>query len=88
MRQVSHLNCTFMGIRPHVDTSGVSYGRCSGCEEIKHVRADGTVADHNGYDTQGTSVAVIRCPGSGRPPLDVEAEITPASSGTSGSFVG
>jgi hypothetical protein len=26
----------------------------------------GTAAEHNGYDTDGASVAVVRCPGSAR----------------------
>jgi hypothetical protein len=52
---------------PHAD-----YGRCSGCREIKHVAADGTVDDHNRYDSEGTSVAIVRCPGSGRPALDAD----------------
>ena len=62
-----------------MDTSDVGYGRCGGCNELKHVTAGGTVAEHNGYDTDGTSVAVVRCPGSGRPPLDTEQEARPAS---------
>ena len=41
--------------------------------------ADATVADHNGYHTEGTSVTVVRCPGSGLPPLDAQAEVKPAS---------
>jgi len=61
-----------------METSDVGYGRCSGCREIKHVRADGTVAAHNGYDTDGTAVAVIRCPGSDRAPL-AEEKVAPAS---------
>jgi hypothetical protein len=82
MRDARHLNYTRTGIHFAMDTSGVTYGRCSGCKEIKHLRADGTIADHNGCDTEGTSVAVIRCPGSGRPHLDVEEETTPTPSRT------
>ena len=65
---------------PAMETSGVDYGRCSGCNELKHVIAGGIVAEHNGYDTDGTSVAVVRCPGSGRPPVDAEEEVAPVSS--------
>src|SRR4051794_37258823 len=32
-----------------MDTSDVYYGRCGGCNELKHVMAGGTVAEHNGY---------------------------------------
>jgi hypothetical protein len=63
-----------------MDTPDVDYGRCSGCNELKHVIAGGTVAEHNGYITDGTSVAVVRCPGSGRPPADAEEEVAPVSS--------
>ena len=63
-----------------MDTPDVDYGRCSGCHELKHVMAGATVAEHNGYDADGTSVAVVRCTGSGRPPLDAEEEVTPPSS--------
>ena len=62
-----------------METSYVGYGRCSGCQEIKHVRADGTVAAHNGYDTDGTAVAVIRCPGSNRAPVADEEKVAEAS---------
>jgi hypothetical protein len=51
------------------------YGRCSGCHEIKHVAADGTVDAHNRYDAEGITAAVVRCPGSHRPPVDEAAEI-------------
>jgi hypothetical protein len=50
------------------------YRRCSGCNEIKRVAADGIVDEHNRYDGAGTSVAILRCPGSGRPPLDADRE--------------
>ena len=63
-----------------MDTLDVGYGRCSGCNELKHVIAGGTVAEHNGYDAAGTSVAVVRCPGSGHPPMDAQEEVAPASS--------
>jgi hypothetical protein len=62
------------------DTPNVDYGRCSGCNELKHVIAGGTAAEHNGYDADGTSVAVVRCPGSGRPPVDAGEEVAPTSS--------
>jgi hypothetical protein len=62
-----------------METLDVDYGRCSGCHELKHV-AGGIVAEHNGYDTDGTSVAVVRCPGSGRPPVDAGEEAAPVSS--------
>jgi hypothetical protein len=62
-----------------MNTSEVGYGRCSGCNQVKHVMADGTVALHNGYDTEGMSVAVVRCPGSGRPPVDAGEETAPPS---------
>ena len=47
MRDARHLNYTRTGIHFAMDTSGVTYGRCSGCKEIKHLRADGTIAEHN-----------------------------------------
>ena len=62
-----------------MDTPDIDYGRCSVCHELKHVITGGIV-DHNGYDTDGTSVAVVRCPGSGRPPVDAEEEVAPVSS--------
>ena len=62
-----------------METSDVGYGRCSGCREIKHVMADGTVAPHNGYDTDGTAVAVIRCPGSDRAHVADEEKVAEAS---------
>ena len=61
-----------MGIPSSMDTPGAGYGRCSACNEIKYVMADGTVAAHNQYHSEGTSVAVVRCPGSGREPLDAK----------------
>jgi hypothetical protein len=73
-------SATGMGTRPRMNTSTVGYGRCSGCKELKHVMVDGAVAEHNDYDTEGTSVSVVRCAGSGRPPVDAEKETTPASS--------
>jgi hypothetical protein len=63
-----------------MDTPDVDYGRCSACHELKHVIAGGIVAEHNGYDTDGTSVTVVRCPGSGRPPVDAEEEAPRVSS--------
>ena len=63
-----------------MDTPVVSYGHCSACHELKHVVAGGLVAGHNGYDTDGTSVTVVRCPGSGRPPVDAEKEVAAVSS--------
>jgi hypothetical protein len=62
-----------------MDSPDVDYGRCSGCKELKHVMAGGTVAEHNGYVTHRTSIAVVRCPGSGRPPVDAEEDVAPAS---------
>ncbi len=47
------------------------YGRCAGCAEIKQVTPDGVVQVHNGYRADGTTVAVLRCPGSGEPPVDL-----------------
>jgi hypothetical protein len=58
-----------------VDTSDAFYGRCSGCDEIKHVTADGTVHEHNDYEGDGTSLVVVRCPGSGRPPRDTDEDL-------------
>jgi hypothetical protein len=55
-------------------TLGATYGRCGGCHEIKHVADDGIVREHNRYDGDGTSAAAVRCPGSGRPPLDADPE--------------
>jgi hypothetical protein len=37
------------------------------------------VAPHNGYDTDGTAVAVIRCPGSNRAPVADEEKVAEAS---------
>ena len=68
-----------LGIHSSMDTPGAGYGRCSDCNEIKHVMADGTVAAHNQYHSEGTSVAVVRCAGSGREPLDAKEEITSSS---------
>ena len=31
------------------------------------------------WQRDGTSVAVVRCPGSGRPPVDAEEEVAPVS---------
>lgn len=56
-----------MGTRSAMRTENAEYGRCPGCRKIKHLVADGAVAAHNRYDHRGTSVTVVRCPGSGRP---------------------
>jgi hypothetical protein len=68
-----------MGIHSSMNTPGAGYGWCSGCDELKHVMDDGTVAAHNQYRSEGTSVAVVRCTGSGREPLDAKEEITSSS---------
>jgi hypothetical protein len=51
-----------------MDTS--RYARCADCDEIKGLAADGMLHDHNRFRADGTSVAVARCPGSGRRPRD------------------
>jgi len=57
-----------------VDTSGSRYGRCADCKEIKQLNVDGLLQEHNRYQANGTSVAVARCPGSGRRPQDTTSE--------------
>ncbi len=47
------------------------YGRCAGCAEIKQVTPDGVVQVHNSYRADGTSVVVLRGPGSDAPPVDL-----------------
>lgn len=46
------------------------YGRCDGCGQLKHVAPDGVLYDHNRYRVHGTSVAVVRCTGSGARPVE------------------
>jgi hypothetical protein len=57
-----------MGATTAVNTSSQRYGRCSDCAEIKHLTAEGVMLAHNHYRAEGTSLAVTRCPGSGRRP--------------------
>jgi hypothetical protein len=41
------------------------YGTCGECGQLKHVTADGLLYGHNAYVVDGTSVATVRCAGSG-----------------------
>lgn len=41
------------------------YGTCAGCLQLKHVRDDGLVRDHNSYRVVGAVVSSLRCTGSG-----------------------
>ncbi len=47
------------------------YGRCGGCDQIKHVAPDGVVQVHNSYSANGTALVTVRCSGSGAPPVDL-----------------
>jgi hypothetical protein len=47
------------------------YGRCGGCDQIKHVAPDGIVQVHNSYSADGTALVIVLCPGSGAPPVDL-----------------
>lgn len=42
-----------------------SYGTCGGCQQLKHVTAEGLVRDHNRFEATGTVVSPSRCSGSG-----------------------
>jgi len=41
------------------------YGTCGACRQLKHVRPDGTLRDHNRFAARGTVIAPLRCSGSG-----------------------
>jgi hypothetical protein len=41
------------------------YGTCAGCQQLKHVTAEGFVRDHNRFEAIGTVVSPSRCSGSG-----------------------
>lgn len=42
-----------------------SYGTCGGCQQLKHVTAEGLLRDHNRFEATGTVVSPSRCSGSG-----------------------
>jgi hypothetical protein len=42
-----------------------TYGTCSGCQQLKHVTAEGLVRVHNRFEATGTVVSPYRCSGSG-----------------------
>ncbi|MDT7707970.1 MAG: hypothetical protein QOG20_3577 [Pseudonocardiales bacterium] len=42
-----------------------AYGTCVGCQQLKHVTADGLVREHNRFEATGTVVSPSRCAGSG-----------------------
>ncbi len=46
------------------------YGICGGCRQLKHVRPDGRLRNHNRFTARGTAVAQLRCSGSGAPSVD------------------
>jgi hypothetical protein len=43
----------------------LAYGTCAGCQQLKHVTADGLVRIHNRFEATGTVVSPSRCSGSG-----------------------
>ncbi len=48
------------------DPAHLAYGTCAGCQQLKHVTADGLVRVHNRFEATGTVVWPSRCRGSGR----------------------
>lgn len=42
-----------------------AYGTCGGCQQLKHVTAEGLVRVHNRFEATGTVVYPSRCSGSG-----------------------
>ncbi len=46
------------------------YGTCGTCRELKHVRPDGRVRNHNRFAARGTAISQLRCGGSGSPALE------------------
>jgi hypothetical protein len=46
------------------------YGTCGGCQQLKHVAADGLLRDHNRFEATGSVVSPLRCSGSGTPYLE------------------
>ena len=41
------------------------YGTCGTCRQLKHVRPDGRVRNHNRFAARGTAITQLRCAGSG-----------------------
>jgi hypothetical protein len=41
------------------------YGTCGTCRQLKHVRPDGRLRDHNRFAARGTAITQLRCGGSG-----------------------
>lgn len=50
-----------------------SYGTCGGCQQLKHVTADGLLRDHNRFEANGTVVSPSRCSGSGTRYIEADA---------------
>ncbi len=46
------------------------YGTCGSCRQLKHVRPDSTLRDHNRFAARGTAIVPVRCSGSGAPALE------------------
>jgi hypothetical protein len=46
------------------------YGTCGTCRQLKHVRPDGRVRNHNRFAARGTAISQLRCGGSGTPALE------------------
>jgi hypothetical protein len=46
------------------------YGTCGGCRQLKHIRPDGRLRDHNRFAARGTLISPLRCSGSGAPALE------------------
>jgi hypothetical protein len=47
------------------------YGTCGACHQLKHVRPEGTLRDHNRFAVRGTAIAPVRCAGSGALALEL-----------------
>jgi hypothetical protein len=46
------------------------YGTCGTCRQLKHVRPDGRVRNHNRFSARGTAISQLRCGGSGTPAVE------------------
>jgi hypothetical protein len=46
------------------------YGTCGTCRQLKHVRPDGRVRNHNRFAARGTTISQLRCGGSGTTALE------------------
>jgi hypothetical protein len=49
------------------------YGTCGTCRQLKHVRPDGRVRNHNRFAARGTAISQLRCGGSGTQALERRA---------------